>query len=66
MRGTSTQDSVGIAPTSSARSKTLGEQFESLLESMQTPEARKGIDVAFNATPEELGRAAAKAARRRS
>jgi hypothetical protein len=33
---------------------------------MQTPEARKGIDVAFNATPEELGRAAAKAARRRS
>ena len=52
-----------------ARSETLDElstKFESLLEHMQTPEARKGVDAAFNATPEELGRAAVKAARRRS
>jgi hypothetical protein len=44
----------------------LSSQFEELLESMQTPEARKGMDAAFNATPEELGRAAVKAAQRRS
>jgi hypothetical protein len=44
----------------------LSSQFEELLESMQTPEAKKGVDAAFNATPEELGRAAVKAARRRS
>ena len=43
----------------------LSSQFEELLASMQTPEAKKGVDAAFNATPEELGRAAAKAARRR-
>ena len=45
---------------------TLSSQFEELLESMQTPEARKGVDAAFNATPEELGQAAVRAARRRS
>lgn len=44
----------------------LSAKFESLLEHMQTPEARKGMEAAFNATPEELGRAAAEAARRRS
>ena len=51
---------------SSAALDALSRQFEELLESMQTPEARKGVDAAFNATPEALGQAAAKAARRRS
>ena len=53
---------------SSARSETLdalSAGFEDLLERMQTPDARKGMDVAFNADPAALGRAAAKAARRR-
>jgi antitoxin Phd len=54
---------------SRARSKTRdapSTQFDALLESMQTPEARTGVDAAFNATPEALGQAAVKAARRRS
>jgi len=53
---------------SSARSETLhalSAKFEGLLERMQTPAARKGVEAAFNATPAELGRAAVKAARRR-
>lgn len=39
--------------------------FGELLDRMQTPAARKGMEAAFHASPEELGRAAAKAARRR-
>jgi antitoxin Phd len=53
---------------SSARAETLdalNTKFEGLLERMQTPAARKGMEAAFNATPEALGRAAAEAARRR-
>ena len=36
-----------------------------LLERMQTPAARQGMEAAFNASPAELGQAAANAARRR-
>lgn len=53
---------------SSARSETLdalSTKFEGLLERMQSPAARKGMEAAFNATPEALGRAAAKATKRR-
>jgi hypothetical protein len=45
------------------RSLTLehhGAQFDALLLHMQTSEARKGMEAAFNASPVELGRAAAK------
>jgi hypothetical protein len=47
---------------SSARSETLdalSTKVESLLERLQTPAARKGMEAAFNATPGALGRAAA-------
>ena len=53
---------------SSARAEaldSLSARFDDLLDRMQTPAARKGMEVAFHASPEELGRAAAKAARRR-
>ena len=53
---------------SSARSETLealSTKFEGLLERMQTPAAKKAMASAFNASPTALGRAAAKAARRR-
>lgn len=43
----------------------LGAEFDDLLARMQTPDARKGIRVAFAATPAELGKAAVKAARRK-
>ena len=39
------------------------ERFDKLLATMQTPEAKAGVAAAFDATPEELGAAAVKAAR---
>jgi antitoxin Phd len=41
----------------------LSERFDELLATMQTPEAKAGVAAAFNATPQELGAAAVKAAR---
>jgi antitoxin Phd len=41
----------------------LSERFDTLLASMQTPDAKAGVAAAFNATPDELGAAAVKAAR---
>jgi prevent-host-death family protein len=41
----------------------LSDQFDHLLESMQTPRAKSAMASAFDATPEQLGRAAVKAAR---
>lgn len=53
---------------SRARSETLDAlttRFEDLLERMQSPAARQGMEAAFNAPPSTLGRAAAAAAKRR-
>ena len=41
----------------------LSERFDELLAGMQTPEAKAAVAAAFNATPQELGAAAVKAAR---
>jgi antitoxin Phd len=41
----------------------LSERFDNLLAAMQTSEAKAGVAAAFEATPEELGAAAVKAAR---
>jgi antitoxin Phd len=43
----------------------LSEEFDSLLSRMQTPSARAGMKAAFNATPKQLGKAAAVAAARK-
>jgi hypothetical protein len=43
---------------------TLTAEFDALLERMQTPQARAAMRRAFDATPEELGRAAVEYARR--
>jgi hypothetical protein len=42
----------------------LSSKFDELLDRMQTPTARMGMEAAFHATPAELGEAAVKAARR--
>jgi len=42
----------------------LAAEYDVLLARMQTPQARKAMAAAFNATPAELGRAAVKAARK--
>ena len=41
----------------------LDDEFDALLARMQTPSARAGMAAAFDASPEELGRVAVKAAR---
>lgn len=41
----------------------LTERFDQLLATMQTPKAKAGVAAAFDATPEEMGAAAVKAAR---
>jgi antitoxin Phd len=41
----------------------LSERFDDLLAGMQSPDAKAGVAAAFDATPEELGAAAVKAAR---
>ena len=40
----------------------LSDEFDQLLESMQTPQSKSAMASAFDATPEQLGRAAVKAA----
>lgn len=44
----------------------LSAEFDELLARMQTPQVRKGIEAAFNASPEELGRAAVAAKEHRA
>lgn len=44
---------------------TLSAEFDALLASMQTREAKAGLRAAFSASPEELGKAAVAAARKR-
>ncbi|MBM3758396.1 MAG: type II toxin-antitoxin system Phd/YefM family antitoxin [Acidobacteria bacterium] len=41
----------------------LNMEFDGLLARMQTPESRKGVEAAFNASPAQLGRAAGQAGR---
>ena len=41
----------------------LSREFDTLLSRMQTAQAKQGMAAAFNATPNQLGRAAVKAAR---
>ncbi len=52
---------------SEARSKTLdalSTSFDDLLDRLQTPAARQGMEAAFHASPAELGRVPVEAARR--
>jgi antitoxin Phd len=54
-----------LAGADAAVLDTLTAEFDALFDRMQTPEADAAMDRAFYASPEELGRAAAAAARRR-
>ncbi|MGH8132756.1 MAG: type II toxin-antitoxin system Phd/YefM family antitoxin [Steroidobacteraceae bacterium] len=46
------------------RLNVLTQRYDAMVARMQTPEAAAGVDALFNATPEELGRAAVAAAKR--
>ncbi len=54
-----------LARGTEAKLNTLTEQFDSMLERMQGPKARKALEAAFHATPRQLGRVALAAARKR-
>jgi antitoxin Phd len=49
-----------------AKLNTLSEQFDTLLERMQSPKARRGMAAAFRANNKQLGKAAVAAARKRA
>lgn len=49
-----------------AKLDSLTNEFDALLERMQTQEARAGMRLAFDASPEQLGQAAVAAARKRA
>ena len=49
-----------------AKLNTLTEQFDTLLERMQSPKARRGMAAAFGADNQKLGKAAVAAARKRA
>ena len=49
-----------------AKLNTLTEQFDTLLERMQSPKARRGMAAAFRADSKQLGKAAVAAARKRA
>lgn len=55
-----------LSRTRSETLEALSTRFDSLLERMQSPTAKQGMEAAFNASPAALGRAAAKAAKRRA
>ncbi|HEX5886878.1 MAG TPA: type II toxin-antitoxin system prevent-host-death family antitoxin, partial [Pyrinomonadaceae bacterium] len=49
-----------------AKLNTLTQQFDTLLERMQSPKARRGMAAAFRAGNKQLGKAAVAAARKRA
>jgi prevent-host-death family protein len=53
-----------LANVQSRTLKTLDAEFEELLDRMQTPKAKRGMERAFRASPAKLGRAAVRAARK--
>jgi len=59
------EDWEALKRSAGTRLERLTQDFDALLARMQTAEARRGMDEAFNAGPEELGRAALTAAKQR-
>jgi prevent-host-death family protein len=55
-----------LSRSGETRLNTLSEEFDALLDRMQTAKARAGMKAAFNASPKQLGRAALAVARKRS
>ena len=61
----SVDDFNALAAASTSKLNTLSAEFDAMLSRMQTPKARAGMKAAFHALPEELGKAAVAAARKR-
>jgi prevent-host-death family protein len=61
----SMEEYTALSGASQTRLDTLNGEFDALLGRMQTAKARAGARAAFNASPEQLGKTAVAAARRR-
>jgi antitoxin Phd len=61
----SMEEFESLSGGSRAKLKLLTQEFDDLLERMQTPKAKAAMRSAFNATPKQLGQAAVAAARKR-
>lgn len=61
----SVEEFNALSEAGETRLDTLSDQFDALLDRMQTPRARRGMKAAFGASPKQLGKAAIAAARRR-
>ncbi|MBM3464256.1 MAG: type II toxin-antitoxin system Phd/YefM family antitoxin [Armatimonadetes bacterium] len=59
------EDFHHLVGDASAQLDTLSAEFDAMLARMQLPRAKAGLRRAFDASPEELGKAAVKAARPR-
>jgi prevent-host-death family protein len=57
-------DYIELVKLRRERLNVLTQRYDEMVSRMRTPEAAAGVDALFNATPEELGRAAVKAAKR--
>jgi antitoxin Phd len=55
-----------LSQASQLKLNVLSEQFDALLARMQTAEARSGMETAFDASPEQLAKAALAATRQRA
>lgn len=62
----SVDDFNALASAGTPNLDTLSARFDAMLAAMQTPKARAAMTAAFNASPEELGKAAVAAARKRA
>jgi prevent-host-death family protein len=60
----SAKDYVEFMQLRRERLNLLTQRYDQMVARMQTPEAAAGVDALFNATPEDLGRAAVAAAKR--
>jgi prevent-host-death family protein len=61
----SVEEFNALSEAGETRLDTLSDQFDALLDRMQTPRARRGMKAAFEASPKQLGKAAIAVARRR-
>jgi len=61
----SVEEFDALSRANQAKLDTLSGEFDALLARMQTPAARAGMKAAFGASPRQLGKAAATAARKR-
>lgn len=61
----SVEEFNALTSANESKLETLSDEFDALLDRMQTPKARAGMRTAFDASPKQLGRAAVKAARKR-